>query len=321
MDLKHLRTFNQVARMGSLSRAAESLHIAQPALGRQIQALEEHLNAVLFERHPRGMTLTPAGQLLLKRASAILRLVEETRIEVSATSDAVTGTVSLGVPPTAGDLFAASLVERASRAYPQLRIRIVPAFTGYLLEMLHWGEIDLAVMYLTDACRPLHPERLFREQLQLVGSRTSRLAQDKPVKCRNALQLPLILPGPRHGLRDLIDRQADKLNLPLRIAAEADSLQTLKDLVQRGLGYTVLPIESVHRDVKEKRLTSAPLAAPRLARELALVRSPTRPDSVAVRVFTEQLRIEITALVQAGRWRGQLLLRDKAPLPGSVNVP
>src|SRR3546814_4180369 len=89
MDLRQLRTFLHVAELGSLGRAAERLRVAQPALGRQIRLLEEELGVPLFTRHGRGMAPTPAGRILLDRASAILRLVADTRAEVSAERDAV----------------------------------------------------------------------------------------------------------------------------------------------------------------------------------------------------------------------------------------
>src|SRR3546814_19561694 len=115
MDLRQLRTFLHVAELGSLGRAAERLRVAQPALGRQIRLLEEELGVPLFTRHGRGMAPTPAGRILLDRASALLRLVADTRAEVSAERDAVKGTVSLGVPPNVGAVLAGGLVERLDR--------------------------------------------------------------------------------------------------------------------------------------------------------------------------------------------------------------
>ena len=181
MDLRHLRTFLHVAELGSLSKAAERLHIAQPALGRQIKILEEELAQPLFVRHGRGMTLTASGQTLRERASSILRLVEDTRVEVSAARGAVRGSVSLGVPPTAGDVIAGPLVEAFVKRYPDVLVRIVPAFSGYLRDMLRWGDLDLAIMYETADVQQLRLDPLILEPLFLFGPATCGLSPETPV--------------------------------------------------------------------------------------------------------------------------------------------
>ena len=146
MDLRQLTTFMQVAELGSLSKASDRLRIVQPALSRQIRLLEEELKVTLFTRHGRGMVLTHAGELLRVRAGSILRQIEETRADLSLEAGTVRGQVILGVPPTVGDVLATRLVERFLHRFPEVRLRVVTAFSGYLLEWLHSGEIDMAVI-------------------------------------------------------------------------------------------------------------------------------------------------------------------------------
>src|SRR3954469_10734762 len=125
MDLRQLTTFVQVADLGSLSKAAERLRIAQPALSRQIRLLEEELKVTLFTRHGRGMVLTPAGELLRGRASGILRQVEEARADLMEEAGAVRGRVVFGMPPTVGDVLATRLIERFLALHPEVRLRVV----------------------------------------------------------------------------------------------------------------------------------------------------------------------------------------------------
>lgn len=315
MDLRQLKTFLHVAELGSLSRAADRLNTAQPALGRQIRLLEEELGGALFSRHGRGMVLTDTGSLLVERATAILRMVEDTREELTASLGAVSGAVSLGVPPTAGEVISGRLVERFLRDYPQVTVRIVPAFSGYLSEMLQRGEIDLAVMYQTSAIRHIPAEPLIQETLFLVGAAGSELDLEIPRDFASLADLPLVLPGPRHGLRILLENAARQAGIVLRVTVEADALQTLKELAARGLAHTVLPLPAIHPDLRAGTLRAAPIANPTLDRRLVLARSIVRPASRAVRVFADTLRAETADMVRDGIWQGELLL-DRAPRSG-----
>lgn len=309
MDLRQLATFLHVAELGSLSKAADRLNIAQPALGRQVRLLEQELGVPLFSRHGRGMTPTPAGRTLVERATAILRLVEDARAEVAAERGAVKGRVSLGVPPTVGEVIAGRLIERFLHEHPAVSIRIVPAFSGYLLDMLQRGEVDLAVMYETATSRHVRAEPLIEERLSLVGPPGTRLPRGRPVAFASLGRRQMILPGVGHGLRTLLEAEAQKAGITLPVAVEADALQTLKDLVARGLGYTVLPPAAVHAEVKAGRLRAAPIVQPSLTRTLVLARSLVLPASNAVRIFTGVLKRETAAMVREGVWQGRLLIR------------
>jgi DNA-binding transcriptional LysR family regulator len=311
MDIRQLRTFLQVTDLGSLSRAADRLGIAQPALGRQVRMLEEELGTPLFTRHGRGMVPTPAGQLLAERATAILRMVEETRAEITAGRDVVRGTVTLGVPPTAGEVISGPLVERFVRLYPEVMVRIVPAFGGYLQDMLQRGELDLAVMYETNSVRRLGPEPLIVEKLCLAGPPDSSLSLDEAISFRQLSGLSLILPGPRHGLRILLEDEAGKAGITLTVPIEADSLQTLKDLASRGLGHTILPFAAVDDAIGSGALCAAPVVQPELSRRLVLARTEVKPVSQAARLFADILKSETANLVRSGKWAGELPMDAK----------
>lgn len=306
MDLRQLRTFLAVADQGSLTRAADSLHVAQPALGRQVRQLEEEFAVALFERHGRGMVLTATGRLLADRARTILRLVEDTRAEVAAGRDAVTGGVTLGLPPTVGEVLAARLVERFLQQHPAVTVRIVPAFSGYLHDLLRRGEVDLAVMYETAPSREISTSPLIGESLCLVGTPERMAAWRDAVRLADLAGRPLVLPGPRQGLRALLEAEASKAGLELKVVVEADSLQTLKDLAARDIGMTVLPMAAVHGDVARGILAARAITEPEPRRRLVLARSLARPMSNAVRIFAGTLRAETEAMVREGIWQGEL---------------
>ncbi|OWU83042.1 hypothetical protein ATO6_20665 [Oceanicola sp. 22II-s10i] len=306
MDLRQLRTFVQVAEYGSLSRAADTLHIAQPALSRQIRMLEEELQVALFTRHGRGMTLTDAGALLHERAIGILNQVDITRAEVTSRDGAVTGRVAFGVPPTVGDILGARLVRRFTRRYPDVTMRIVPAFSGYLLNWLHSGHLDAAVMY--DPGRPVNlvTEPLLSEDLFLVAHADDPLSF-REIPFRELAKLRLVLPGPSHGLRQLIEVEAGRLGIRLNIQVEADALQTLRDLVRHRVGYAILPRASVHEYVLAGELRTHPVVAPTLSRRLVIATPLGVSMSNATRSFLDELKLEVGEMFRNQEWVGEFL--------------
>lgn len=307
MDLKQLNTFVQVAELGSLSKASERLRIAQPALSRQVRMLEEELKVSLFSRHGRGMVLTEVGQLLLSRATSILRQVEETRADLTDQANAIRGKVVVGMPPTVGDVLAARIATRFTSTYPEVSIKIVPAFSENLLEWLQRGEVDIAILYAQEKPENLIVQPLLMENLFLVASKKEALDIHHAVTFEDVARRNLVLPGLNHSLRILIEREATQKGFTLKVPVEADALQTLKDLARRGLAETILPYASVHEEIAEGKLTAAAIVEPSLSRKLIVALPLGRQTSNAVTRFSQELRAEVTSMVQDGVWDGQLL--------------
>ncbi len=313
MDLRQLTTFLQVAELGSLSRAADRLRIAQPALSRQIRLLEAELKVPLFTRHGRGMVPTSAGEALRARAAAILRQVEEARSELQQEAGAVRGRVVFGLTPTVGAVLATPLIERVLTAYPEVTLRVVQAFSGYLLDWLQGGEVDIAVVYGGPPVTGVRTSPLLVETMAFVTPPDGGVPAHTAVPFARAAAARLVLPGPQHGLRRLVEEEARRAGLTLDIAVEADDFGLLKELVQRRLGATVLPLAAVHADVAAGRLAAAPIIDPHLARKLVVAEPLGRRPSNAIRRFGELLRAEVAALVRSGAWQGQLLASDRSP--------
>jgi DNA-binding transcriptional LysR family regulator len=313
MDLRQLNTFLQVAELGSLSRAADRLRIAQPALSRQIRLLEEELRVPLFTRHGRGMVPTPAGEALRARAAAILREVEETRAELMQEAGAVRGRVVFGLPPTVGAVVATRLVERVLTAHPEVTLRVVQAFSGYLLDWLQGGEVDIAVVYSGARAAGVRATPLLVETLCCVAPPAAGLPAHHALSFAEVARQRLILPGPQHGLRLLVEAEAERRAIRLDVAVEADDLPVLKGLVLRGLGTTILPRAAVHEEVAAGRLCAAPIIDPHLSRKLVVAEPLGRQPSNAVRRFAALLRDEVEEMVRSGVWDGQLLGPDSRP--------
>src|SRR3954470_4073563 len=306
MDLRQLNTFLQVAELGSLSKAADRLRIAQPALSRQIRMLEDDLKVALFTRHGRGMVPTPAGEVLRTRVSGILRQLEETRADLAQEAGAVRGRVVFGLPPTVGGILATRLIERFLAAYPEVTLRVVQAFSGYLLDWLHGGELDLAVVYGAAPAVSVRVSPLLVENLAFVAAPGAVPPAHHAIGFADLARQRLVLPGPQHGLRQLLEAAARQRGVALQVVVEADDLQVLKDLALRQIGATVLPQAAVHAEVAAGRLAVAPIIDPQLSRKLVVAEPLGRQTSNAVRAFAAVLRDEVAGMVGSGVWDGQL---------------
>ena len=302
MDIRQLRTFSCVAELGSLSKASDTLRVAQPALSRQIKLLEHELRAELFTRNGRGMVLTDAGRLLLARTAGIVRQIDQVRDEIQSAGGPPSGRVVLGLVPTVSCVISARLARRTVDTYPGISLCIVESYSGHLMEWLHRGEMDLALIYGPSSDLHLTVQSLGRDPIVAVGPRGSGLSQKKQVDIGWLLRQRLVLPSHSHGLRALIEQAAAKKKLKLDVKLEADSFRVLTSLVEEGLGYTLLPPSSVRSEVASGRLETAAIAKPAPMRELTLASPIDHPGSTAITLVSELLRSELTACREEGLW-------------------
>ncbi len=307
MELSQLRTLIHVAELGSLSKAADRLRIAQPALSRQVRMLEEELGVALFTRHGRGMVLTDHGREALKHASRIIAELDELRTAASDVDTPLSGQIAIGLPPTVADIISVPLVAAFGKSHPNAVLRLVSAYTGYLLDWLHRGEIDLAVLYDPRSARSLRSRPLLLENLFLIGPPEAGFSTVRAIAFKDLEGKRLLLPSVRHGLRTIVERCAVEAGISLDVVVEADSYATLKDLVRHGHGWTILPLAPIHEDVVGGRLTAAPLIDPVPMRRLVLSFPADRPVPRLAR-FAGQAIVDIVSdRVERAVWVGQLL--------------
>lgn len=307
MDVTQLRTLIHVAELGSLSKAADRLHIAQPALSRQIRLLEEELGVRLFVRHGRGMIVTDQGQDVLRHALRIMAELEEIRAVVSDENAPLTGHVAIGMPPTASDILSEPLVSAFHNSHPDATLRIVSAYSGYLLDWMHRGEIDATILYDPKSARSLRIRPLLEETLFLIGPPDGRLSLDNAVEFSELEHKRLLLPSAGHGLRTLVDHYAQECGIILDIKVEADSYSTLKSLVRHGHGVTVLPLAPIHQELLAGGLSAAPLVNPTPVRRLIMSYPSDRPMSRLARFAGQTIADTVASLVADGVWSGRIL--------------
>jgi LysR family nitrogen assimilation transcriptional regulator len=195
MDIAQLKTLIHVAELGSLSKAADRLNIAQPALSRQIRLLEQELGVSLFERHGRGMVITAAGRDVLDPAARVMVELDAIRSSVSGGSSSYRGLVTVGTTPTVASIVTVPLLRRIREHHPQLVIRFASAFSGHLLDWVQRGEIDVAVSYDPQPLKSLRIVPVMVEDLLLVSA-GDRLDLNQPVPFARLASEPLISSKP-----------------------------------------------------------------------------------------------------------------------------
>jgi LysR family nitrogen assimilation transcriptional regulator len=303
MDLKQLRTFRAVAELGSLSKAADRLRTAQPALSRHIKLLEHELRVELFVRNGRGMLLTSAGRMLLDRTTGLVRQIEQVRDDLQSASGKPSGRVILGLVPTVSAVFSGRFARRVLTDFPDVSLRIVESYGGHLVEWLHRGEMDLAIIYGPAVDLHLQVQSIGREDIAAVGPPGSGLTRKKHVDLKWLVKQNLIVPSISHGLRALLEKAAAREKLTLNPMIEADSYRAQISLIEEGLGYTLLPPSAIRAELAAQRLEMAALVSPSISRELILASPTDHPASIATTTIAALILSEIEQLSKEGLWK------------------
>jgi LysR family nitrogen assimilation transcriptional regulator len=316
MDLKQLRYFAQVAESGSFSRAARVLHIAQPALSHHVRQMEEELGVTLLLRSPRGVQATEAGSRLLVHAKRMLAEFAEIPDSVRGLRALPRGDVRFGLPGTVSELLAVPLIEAAQQKYPDVRIRIVEAMSGYVLDWLRKGEVDLAMIYATADPRGLAFHLGLSEEICLFSSpdyQGGLKAGAGKIGLSDIAGLPLIVPGPGHGLRELIETAVAAIGSSITPAIEIDSYNQIKKLVDRRIGYGMLPLMAIDREIREDRFRAWQFKSPTLTRKVYLAYSTERPLSSASRAIAQLGWDILRQLVRDKVWTASLSSESHKP--------
>lgn len=313
MDLRQLRYFVAIIQCGSITRASLQLNVAQPALSLHVRNMEADLGVPLLFRTPQGVQPTEAGEVLLRNARAILSQFERAEAEIRGIAEEPVGDVRMGLPSSISQTLGVPLILAAREQYPKLRLCVADAMSGYVLDWLRLGRIDLGLLYSDVEDRGLRSVSLMAEELVLLGPAADR-SHAGPMTLAAMAGCRLVLPSSGHGLRDLLDRAAQAAGLRLRPEIEIDAYGAIKAMVERGLGCSILPAHAVRREVQEGRLQVSHFEPP-LMRTIHLAMATDRPLSLAVRAVDGLCRAVLAALVRSGEWPAARML---PPAPGGT---
>ena len=278
MNLRQLRYFTRIVEAGNITRAAEQLYVAQPALGMQIRQLEESLGVELLRRHSRGVAPTRAGQALYERACEILRLVEEAEQQVAAAGRFDSEVVVLGVTNGFMNIVGRDLILEARTELPEVKLEIVEERSAVLVDVLERHEIDLALAYEVHERPGLLRVPLVEEEMLFIvggGAAKGRMLAD-PIQFSEVARRELVMPGKRDGVRQQIVATGKRLSMDVNVILDVSSITTMKRMVAHGDAATVMPYGNVIEDIRVGTLCGRRIVNPPIRRTLYLVRSLSR---------------------------------------------
>jgi LysR family nitrogen assimilation transcriptional regulator len=309
IDLRDLRLFLAVAAAGSISRAAELQHMTQPALSVVIKRIEEGLGTPLFERYPKGVAMTDAGERLRLHAKDILMRTELAYEEISQQARVPHGQVAIGLPQSLAKFLTVPLVSEVLSAWPQIRLQIIELSSGYIPEYLQKGEIDLGMTFGQEEARGLHYTHLIDEELVFISSADLlrkhfgiASGRKKTARLLEIENIPMILPTRTHSLRSRLDEYLSRAGTQLNIVAEVNTTPQLIGLAASGVGATILSYSSVIGDKAEKDVRILHVEKPRLTRGVYLCTNPALPKTMAVMSVMRLLTDTVKRLTSDGSW-------------------
>ncbi|HCL6510199.1 TPA: nitrogen assimilation transcriptional regulator NAC [Klebsiella pneumoniae] len=246
MNLRRLKYFVKIVDIGSLTQAAEVLHIAQPALSQQVATLEGEMDQQLLIRTKRGVTPTEAGKILYTHARTILRQCEQAQLAVNNVGQTLRGQVSIGLAPgTAASAITMPLLQTVRNELPEVMVYLQESSGTALNDKLLAGQLDMAVLYERSPVAGIVSQPLLKEDLYLVGTRD---CPGQSVDLTAVAEMNLFLPRDYSAVRARVAEAFTLRRLSAKIIGEIESITTLTAAIASGMGATVLP-ESAARSL------------------------------------------------------------------------
>jgi LysR family transcriptional regulator, nitrogen assimilation regulatory protein len=288
MDLKQLEYFVRVAELGSFTRAAIALDVAQPALSRQVRLLEVELRQNLLTRNGRGAAPTEAGKLLLEHGRGILHQVERAREELGRVRGALAGRVAIGLPPSVAKVMAVPLIREFRQRMPEATLSISEGLSVGMHESLASGRLDIALLYNASPSPDIELTPLLEEPLFLVQRQSGKTStKPRPVRLRDIANLPLVIPSRPNAIRMLVESEMANLGCRPQVALEIDGVAAILDLVEDGAGSAILSRNAVATSARPQAFAMRAISGPGLRSKLAMAMSSQRPATLTQKAMLQ----------------------------------
>lgn len=285
MNFTHLAAFRAVAQTGSVTAAAEQLHVSQPALTREIRELEERLGVALFDRLPRGMQLTEAGELLDGFAAQIFRLAEAAKSAIGEFTGLKRGHLSIVASHTSGAYLLPPLLDEFRRLYPNVTLDVAVSNTERVQEAVLAHECQLGLVEGVYDPTVFDARMMGRDKIIAVASAAHPLARRRRLDLAALAQAELIVREPGSGTRQTVEQAYARHGVALSPSCSIGSPEAIKQLLTLGRSVAWMPRLSVAGELATGTLVQLPVKDLQITREMNLIWRKGRGLSPAARAF------------------------------------
>jgi len=302
MDIRQLKNFLRIVELGSFSRAAREIYIAQPALSKQIASLEQELKVPLLIRNVQGVRPTEAGLKVYQAAQSVVWQLDRLRQEVSSDMAMPSGSVSVGIPSSLAVTLGIPLLRELRRRYPGITLQLIESAGSLLKELVLQGRVDMVILVNQSTSKNLVVRKLLVGDLFLTSplGRRSVAKRISNVRLSDFGSKPYVLPRRSVPLRQRIDALFSSAGVEPRVVAEIDAVVTLKSAVEEGLGWTILPGYALNSH--EDRLIIRRIVDPPVAWEVSLCTTERLPSRPAVSAVLDLLPSIVADLIEGKSW-------------------
>lgn len=295
IDIKHVYYLMMLDQLGSISKAANALGVAQPSLSENITRLEKKLNTRLAIRSPRGVTLTEAGRYLALEGKSLVDVADKITNSLRQLGHDMSGTVSIGLPPSLSQIASVPLAETSRLELPSIKLELTEGLSGHIQEWLADETIDFGFVYANPQNQDIQITPVMEEEMFLVSAPDDMpVAPDAEgnatIRVKELGKVPLVLPSRPHSARRAMDSFAQANGIDLDVVVELNSLSQIIELVSRASACTILPRAAVANGLASNKLALTRIVAPTFLRTTYLARKQTRTASLA------SMKVEQTVL-------------------------
>ncbi|MEW6640305.1 MAG: LysR family transcriptional regulator [Pseudomonadota bacterium] len=307
MDSRQLRYFVAVYEQRNLSRAADQTNVAQSAISHHIANLEAEFATPLFERKPRGMEPTAAGERLYEHARFILRAMSDAEREVRQGADVMSGEISVGMANSGVKTIGVPLMQTVLAKHPDLKLSLTEGLSGATLMHLMASHVDLALLYNPSADKDLVAEPVLEERMVCVGTPKVIGCSKAPITFDEMARLPHILLGQGSSSRALLDDPVPLKRLEASAVLHLNSLSAITGALLAGLGCALATKLFVREQLKAGTLVAREVVRPKLTRTLYICRLRNRPATYVMEEMKRLMLRLIAEQVRRGAWEAKLL--------------
>jgi LysR family transcriptional regulator, transcriptional activator of the cysJI operon len=293
MEDHKLRVFCTVAETKSFSKTSEIVHLTQPAVSLQVQALEEIYETKLFDRSSNTVTLTPSGEILYKYAKEILALYASADKVMGEITSLVKGSISIGASSTIGNYFLPPVVTDFRKSHIKIKIHLLVGNTKRVIELLNSGNIDIGLVEGEVTRQKMVVEKLISDELLLVVPASHPWAKKKEVPINEITKEPFILREAGSGTRQIIEKFFAKHGISpneMKISMVLGSTEAIKSAVENGIGISMLSRWAVRKESKYGTLNLLRIKEEKMLREFSLVVNRNTVSSHSVEEFLSYLK-------------------------------